>query len=280
MKCMITKSSLEYKDVSTSMDDALESDKGVFLAIKNYRLQSLGRSGIELIVDRLNLEPFLEFLHSFNASNTLPYHNYYHATCVFLNCYEGAWLTKLEDEETRGLCAGALFHDFNHSGGKLDDAENIKRALDGLMNAQIYAESNLLGLSPTSLAIAKSAIAITKDPFEGGAKTFPEQIIMDADLMQPYEESSAILLKQYLGLKAEYEVWQRQVPRTPRDFPTHLKQLLNDEVTWHTEWAIEKAQVRNWEIVKSDLLRLMRRNEGHHQAKTDGRRSSINQQLR
>jgi len=246
---------LEYKKPIT-MDEALDIDMQIFSAIRGYRLQSLGQLAIDAIVDRLNLEPFYEFLTSFNESNDLPYHNLYHSTCVFLNCYEGAWCLDRDDEEIRGLCAGALLHDFNHSGGHLVDSENIKIALRGLMLAQAYAKGKLLGLSPRSLLIAEEVIKVTQYPFIHEPKTIPEMIIRDSDLMQPYEETPEILLKQYIGLKEEIEV-QKKTTFTRSAFAAGVKKFQDSETVWHTDWAIEKAKVRSWEMIKVDLVKLI-----------------------
>ena len=238
------------------MEVALEIDLEIFQAIKDFRLQSMGLMAVETIVDRLNLEPFHEFL-GFNAGNDLPYHNYYHAACMVLNCYEGAHHSSLGEEETRGLCAAALLHDFNHLGGyQISDAENIAFALKGLRTAQAYASSMLLGLSPTSLKIAEESIKITEYPFIQEPKTIHEMIIRDADLMQPYDDNPDFLLAQYLGLKEEIEIRHGRT-YTRKEFAEGQKNFLDKEVVWHTEWAIEKAKARNWEMVKSDLAELI-----------------------
>ena len=239
------------------MDDALESDMKVFDAIKKYRLQSQ-KNAVNVLVDRLNLEPFLDFFTTFNTNNQLPYPNLYYAKCVFLNCYEGAWHTGINDEEIRGLCAGALLHDFNHSGGKLNDSENIKKALKGLNDAQAYAASNLLGLSKTSFSIANSVIKISQYQFENNPETFPEKIIRDAIQMQPYEVSLKVILKQYMRLKSENEMRQSRSDEN-HNFSNDLRQFLDNEVKWHTEWAANKAKIRNWEHAKSHLLSMITR---------------------
>lgn len=246
---------LEFKK-PMQIEDALELDMKIFKAIKANRLQSLGKTAVEVVVDRLNLEPFYEFLVSFNKSNDLPYHNLYHAECVFLNCYEGAWISKIEGDELRGLCAGALLHDFNHSGGKLVDSENIKIALDGLKVAQAYANSKLLGLRPLALATAYNVIKVTQYPFIDEPSIMTERIIRDADLMQPYEESPSALKKQYLGLKAEVEL-MKGVTYTQSEFARGCKTFQDNETNWHTEWAIEKANIRNWEMVKCNLVKIV-----------------------
>jgi hypothetical protein len=246
---------LEFKK-PMNIEDALELDMKIFKAIKAYRLQSLGKVAVEVVVDRLNLEPFYEFLVSFNCSKDLPYHNQYHAECVLLNCYEGAWHSKIEDEELRGLCAGALLHDFNHSGGKLVDSENIKLALEGLKVAQAYAQSRLLGLSSLACATAFNVIKITQYPFVYEPSIMTERIIRDADLMQPYEESPAQLRKQYLGLKDEIEL-MKCTTYTRSEFAQGCKTFQDNETNWHTEWALNKANDRNWEMVKSHLVKVI-----------------------
>src|ERR1017187_2297764 len=127
--------------------------------IESFSIQ-VQPDAVRSIVDRLSLDPFFEFLSSLNCSNFLPYHNFYHASCMLLNCYEGACHEQLVGDELRGLCVGALFHDFNHSGGKLTDTRNVAIALEGLKFAQGFAGSKLLGLSPISLTVANSVIAI------------------------------------------------------------------------------------------------------------------------
>lgn len=252
-------STLEYKQDIT-IDDAMKSDFDVLNAVKEYRLQSLNKVAIDIIIDRLNLEPFYEFLILFNKSNKFPYHNYYHSSCVFLNCYEGAWISDLQDfDEVRGLCTAALFHDFNHSGGILTDEENIKEALNGLKLAQHYAASKHLGLSTRSLEVAEAAIKITQFPFIKEPLTLTDRIIRDADMMQLYDEDESKLLKQYLGLKAEIELF-KQITFTIDEFASGCRDFQNS-IDWHTEWALKKAEVRNFYLIKINLEKLIRDSE-------------------
>jgi len=247
---------LEYKNSDRTVGETLDLDMQIFNAIKKYRLQSLGNSAVLAIVDRLNLEPFLDFFKNFNHAKDLPYHNEYHCLCVMLNAYEGSYYAKLTDEEVRGLCAGAMFHDFNHSGGKLQDHQNIKIAQEGLKIAQSYAKSKLLGLSEVEFQIASSVISVTEYPFAKAPSTMMEHIIRDADLMQPYEESARALIKQYQGLKVEIEV-QRNRTYSMVEFATGVKNFQHDETIWHTEWGYEKSQARNWEMAKTNLFNLL-----------------------
>jgi len=240
-----------------SSDEYMKLDMEIFQAIKGYRLASLGEKGINSIVDRLNLEPFYEFLLHFNSANDRPYHNLYHAQCMLLNCYEGAWHLNVEADELRGLCAAALLHDFGHSGGIKTDVENIAEALQGLKQAQTFAKFRLVPLSTVSLEIAANAIKATVYPFVYTPRTTTECLIRDADLMQAYEESSFKLIKQYVGLKREIEL-QRQVTFTSEEFAAGMKKFLDTEVEWYTEWARSKATERNWELAKSNLYNMLK----------------------
>jgi len=243
----------EYKNI-ISTEEAIELDLKVFQALKNYRLQSLNKVGVDVIIDRLNLEPFYDLFSSFNAGNDLPYHNLYHAHCVLLNCYEGGMHLRLSEDELRGLCAGALFHDFNHFGGILPDDKNIKAALEGLKIAQRYALSRHLGLSAQSFEVAETVIRVTQYPYIIEPTTVPEQIIRDADLMQAYEEVPKEQLKQFLGLKSELEVKGNKI--SIADFAKGTKSF-SDAIVWHTQWAIEKAYVRNFEMIKVQLVKMI-----------------------
>jgi len=261
-------STLECKD-DVALDEMIDLDMQIFRAIKHYDLANMGSPAIKVIVARLNLEPFMEFLAGFNKSNYLPYHNAYHATCVMLNVYEGYYHQNVAknvdnppdpydgiDEVLRGLCAGALLHDFNHTGGRQSDEENIKLALQGLETAQKLASSKLLGLSEISFKTACQVIGVTQYPFIREPFTIPEMIMRDADLMQPYETHKTTLLKQYLGLKQEVEL-QHGFVYSKEDFAKGQRAWQDDNVVWCTEWATKKAEVKGWEMVKANLEKLL-----------------------
>jgi hypothetical protein len=229
----------------------------LFRTIKTYTLQMLGERGVESIIDRLNLEPFYEFYSNFNGGSGLPYHNFYHAQCMILNCYEGAWYSNLPEDDLRGLIVGAMMHDFNHSGGSKSDTVNVQEALSGLVTAQAFARSRLVPLSHSAFEIARNAIKVTEYPFKHVPLTLTERIIRDADMMQPYEMSSYKLIRQYVGLKHEIEV-QKNTKYTYSQFAEGVKKFQDSETEWFTEWALEKAKVRNWEMCKHHLSTLLK----------------------
>lgn len=53
-----------------------------------------------------------------NKGLNLPYHNFYHGLVVTSSCIEAADFYNLEWKDVEKLMVAALFHDFNHSGGK------------------------------------------------------------------------------------------------------------------------------------------------------------------
>lgn len=237
-------------------DNFHEIDDKIRELVESFRLMSMGKQAVDVIVDRLNLEPFYEFLTTFNTGNDLPYHNLYHAHCMLLNCYEAAWHLGVPEGETRGLCVAALLHDFNHSGGHKPDSENIKAALEGLKIAQTYASSRLLGLDRFALEIASTSISVTQYPFIHEPTSLTQQIIRDADLMQAYEESEFRIVQQFLGLKSEIEI-AKKTTFTNAEFAAGMKKFQDAETVWYTRWAQKKADTVGWEFAKYNLQQLL-----------------------
>ena len=251
------KSTFEVKSWSDlTVDSAIDLDMRIFRAIKSMSLMSLGAVGVEAVIERLNLEYFMCLFMEMSTSHDLPYHNLYHTRCMILNCYEGAYHENLTIEDTQGLVAAAIYHDYCHSGGTKPDTENVATALQGLEGAQAYAISKGLGLSDRAFCIAKQAIEITTYPYQREPVTLSQCIIRDADLMQPYEETETALVTQYLGLKKEIEV-ARNTTFTNQEFAEGMKTWQANEVIWHTRWANNKAQKRNWQECLNRLNNLI-----------------------
>ena len=116
----------------------------------------------------------------YNPSNTLPYHNWFHTCCMICNCIEGAQFYNLSFRECHLIGVSALFHDFNHSGGRTSDAENITRAIEGFRSFNNH-HATLDGYQ------IEHTIQVTQYPFVHEPKTLEQMIIRDADLMQILE---------------------------------------------------------------------------------------------
>jgi hypothetical protein len=227
----------------------IDSDMSLFTSSKKFSAMELRRDGVNAIVERLNLEKFMEYYSLFNGSRSLPYHNEYHMWCMVLNCFEASFHENLTDGELRGLCAAAIMHDCGHSGGKEEDYVNIKVALDSLRFAQAYAQSSLLGLSLAELKIAENCIRATEYPYLDLDLTLPMKIIRDADLMQPYERNEVILMKQYEGLRQEMEIEKTE-------FAKGVFEFLGN-VTWMTSWGRVKAETLDWENARHKLKKIL-----------------------
>ncbi|MFA7284615.1 MAG: hypothetical protein WC004_02225 [Candidatus Absconditabacterales bacterium] len=63
------------------------------------------------------------------------YHNIDHMFHVTGQLYDAIGFYKISGRTARNLLIAGLFHDYNHSGGKLSDSENIAMALQGLHKA-------------------------------------------------------------------------------------------------------------------------------------------------
>ena len=97
------------------------------------------------IIDEFGLWKIFNYILENNNSNFLPYHNIRHTLhvaqsahdiywkilhkeCDLCNCDDCAWEDFYSTSEE--LIIAALFHDFNHSGGKLKDKENVDIAIN------------------------------------------------------------------------------------------------------------------------------------------------------
>ena len=144
------------------------------------------------IIEKYNLwEEFFYVLNN-NKSNSLPYHSLRHTLHVLTACelifwreicYPSSHFLKMSYTkkccECRILLTAALFHDFNHSGGKDEDAINIQRAVDG------FCEFIKSDESDTYTRRVCQIIRATQYPYiESDDADFLCNIIRDADLSQ------------------------------------------------------------------------------------------------
>jgi hypothetical protein len=229
----------------------------IFSYIKKMKLHDAPSKMVPIILDLYRLTPFLEYFDQYNASKNLPYHNRYHSFKMVLNCYEGSYYENIQSYGARrGLLVAALFHDFNHTGGRLHDSENIKLAVNGLLSAHDFVTTEHK-LSSGELYVAKDCIEITQYPFENDPFVPTQMVIRDADLMQAYEEDDSRLLAQYVGLKEEIQISKKQT-FSSEEFADGMKSFLDEQVVWYTNWAQEKSKALNWDAKKERVYQLLR----------------------
>lgn len=139
-------------------------------------------------LEKIKQHPLLQKSFSYvienNKSSFLPYHNTRHILNVFNIALEIAESMKLEKSDIIELGIACLFHDINHSGGKLKDFENIRLAVDELMkffklNEKEFKHINLLNII--------DMILCTEYPQNKIPKKTTELIIVDADFLQAFD---------------------------------------------------------------------------------------------
>lgn len=234
-------SDLEFERM-TSLDlEAIASrDLKFKQALEELRLMNHQGALQELLV-MFDLQALYDHFLSFNTALQAPYHNHYHAGCMIINCYEGAYHEGLSEAETRQLLIAAMFHDFDHTAGRQSDAVNVKLAG---MAVSMLPSMGLL--SPEDSEVVRSIIEITRYPFDQEPKTPQERIIRDADLMQLYENDGERVRDQYLGLMREVSV-RLEKQLTLREFIEGQGKFFKEQVVWYTEWSQRKARELDFE---------------------------------
>lgn len=122
-------------------------------------------------------------------TNNLPYHNPKHCTTVMRYAFEIAMLLRADrvaitDAEIRYLLCACLYHDFGHTGVN-PDIDNIEIAVTNMRaGLPVLCETEF---SEDELSTIEDIIRVTEFPFVHEPKTILQQIIRDADLMQPLD---------------------------------------------------------------------------------------------
>lgn len=122
-----------------------------------------------------------------NQSDSNLYHNNKHILFVFqksmelFDIYKKEYGLKSNDRINLGLAA--IFHDFNHSGGKLKDNENIELSLKGLK--EYLQEEDMMDRYEDITSI----IEATEFPHKDTDLDILQMIIRDADTMGGISDS-------------------------------------------------------------------------------------------
>lgn len=180
----------------------------------------------------------IKFLNENNPSNNVPYHGIDHLFEVFKFSYSISQFVTNDEINKLELLMACLFHDYNHSCGKLKDSENISNAIDGLtMFHKIYPEFDL--------EMTKDIILATEYPYtlpdEG--LTIEQKIIRDSDMCYLFNDIS--IVKLYQGLRTEFN-------QNLDDFLSNQGKFL-DNVHFYTDkcqqmWSYSYKDVRKKEL--------------------------------
>lgn len=157
---------------------------------------------IDILSEYPSLKLGIKFIIENNNSNLAPYHNLSHMLTVVKHCYSALeYMNMLDDEDdyVEVFLLSALFHDFNHSMGKRDDAFNISEAKKGL---ELFLRTHA-GELMYYLKFMNAVIDATQYPYILNEKelNWYQLIIRDADLMQITEPDW--ITHVILGLSAE-----------------------------------------------------------------------------
>lgn len=119
-----------------------------------------------------------------NTANNAPYHNLNHLLTVTRHAHEGLRFDNYYGSMIEEVLVACLFHDYNHSQGKLPDSENVRVAKEGMVDFLNSLEHN-----PLDTDFMEHIIDATQYPYViPSDKLCPYQkIIRDADLCQIYE---------------------------------------------------------------------------------------------
>jgi hypothetical protein len=157
---------------------------------------------IDILSEYPSLKLGFKFILENNNSNLAPYHNLSHILTVVNHCYNALeYMNMLDDKDVyvEAFLLSALFHDFNHSMGRRDDAFNIFEAKKGLELFIRTQSGNLINY----LNFMNAVIDATQYPYILNEKELNsyQLIIRDADLMQITEADW--ITHVILGLSAE-----------------------------------------------------------------------------
>jgi hypothetical protein len=147
---------------------------------------------------------------------------------VMLLCHDACFFyrNELSLRTRRNLLIAALFHDFNHSGKKGDDGENIAMAVEALA-------AHILPEDADFFAEIADLIRATQYPHlvPSATLSLPAQILRDADLCQSF--SVAWIQQVIIGLAEEWKTEPINILKMQTHFHENLLKL-------STDWARQK----------------------------------------
>ena len=164
------------------------------------------------------LKSALSYLIVNNMGNINPYHSFEHAANVFLSCVEAAEYHSIPEKEKLNLLVAAIFHDFNHSAGKMPDNVNIENALLGVQEWMKDRDDGLIDYEQI-----KSLIEITEFPYviESNSLNLPQQILRDADMGSIFTDNWFQTIM--LGLSGEIKIGLEAFIEQQKNFMSNMK---------------------------------------------------------
>lgn len=173
--------------------------------------------GIHIIQRNPILQKAFAYIVDNSTSNYLPYHNLTHLLTVLKYVDYFAHGEGVYFDKRTALHLAALFHDVNHSGGKLSDAENIENAIKAFLDFYEHHVDYFLDDKKLIEDVIDN-IKATQFPYvqHNSNITLSQKIIRDADMMQQFEYNW--INHTTLGLAKESNVDIRKFIHNQRHF--------------------------------------------------------------
>lgn len=188
-------------------------------------------------IDQLSwIKSIIKYHFEHNSGLNLPYHNFYHGLVVTSSCIEAADFYNLEWNDVELLIAAALFHDFNHSGGKEKDDWNVIKAKKAFITWNLINKK----FNDEDKSKILEIIDATQYPYviNHFDLNYLQQIIRDADLTQLFKEGR--IQQNYLGLGQEMNSDIKSVLEGTLKFI----ETINPCTSWFKpKWDIEKPKI-------------------------------------
>ena len=151
------------------------------------------------LLKRHGLFDMWQHIRSTNTGTSNPYHNNRHmwnmaqiALTLFRTTFVSAPPLEKYLWVEKELLIACLWHDYEHSGGRLPDAENIERAVSGMYE---WAAEHGQHIIPEILAEAGEAIRVTEFPFIHTPKDIVQWCIRDADLLYTFSNNTGPIVE-------------------------------------------------------------------------------------
>ena len=232
-------------------------------------------------VDLLGLKVAIKYRNLNNPTGELPYHNNKHMDFMLSDCINAYLYSRilahqftLRVPHYHAVCYTAIFHDCDHSGGKLPDSDNIDRAIifwntfvesgtpewSDIIKATMNIRVPLL-LRATQYPYVPivEVSTLSKVKYENGTLFLvptlvaSANILRDADLMTIYHGQEGIELVNY-GLFEEMSAKDSIYGEmTYSEYIVKSKAFL-DNIKWHSKWGERRAELMEHTSVVDEVM--------------------------
>jgi hypothetical protein len=228
----------------------------------------------------LDLDGVIKYRDKHNTSGELPYHGNLHMNFMLADCFNAYLYDRLWDRgngpvvEFPAIFYAAIFHDVDHSGGKLTDNLNVDKAIaawhtfvdsdegkDLLPLDFTHQGKHIRGWVPVLIrATQYPYVDITESSEYKAASvayvaslTESCNVLRDADLMTIYHGHQGEELVN-VGLFEEMSPADSVYgPMTYAEFQTKSIAFLTS-IKWHTVWGKRRAVIMNYPYIRNVVI--------------------------